>query len=83
MSNVFHSQIRFILVIFSVSAVFRSSICEHMHQYQVLLREKRNSPIVKHIGRDKRILSVIQLGKSDFGVSVNDGLLPNQVITGY
>ena len=42
-----------------------------------MLLEKRNDPIVKHIGSDKRILSVIQLGKSDFGVSINDGLLIN------
>ena len=40
-----------------------------------MLLEKRNNPIVKHIGSNKRILSVIQLGKSDFGVSINDGLL--------
>ena len=42
-----------------------------------MLLEKRNNPIVKHIGSNKRILSVIQLGKSDFGVSINDGLLIN------
>ena len=69
MINVFHSQIQFILMIFSISAVFRSSICYHTHQFQVMLIEKRNNPIVKHIGSDKRILSVIQLGKDTSSVT--------------
>ena len=34
-----------------------------------MLLEKRNNPIVKHIGSDKRILSVIQLGKDTSSVT--------------
>lgn len=46
MLYVLHSQIQFIFMIFSVSAVFRSPVCKHTHQFQVMLLEKRNAPIV-------------------------------------
>lgn len=35
---------------------------------------KKGNLVVKRIGGNQRILSVIQLGKSDLGVNVNKGL---------
>ncbi len=64
-------------MIFSVSAVFRAPVREHTHEFQVMLLEKRNNSVIEHVGSHKRILSVIQLGKPDFGVSVDDRLLIN------
>src|SRR5574344_2061113 len=42
-----------------------------------MLLEERNYSVIEHVSRNKSILPVIQLGKSDFGVSVNDCLLVN------
>ncbi len=64
-------------MVFSVSAVFRTPVREHTHRFQVMLLEKRNDPITEHVGSNQRILSVIEFGKSDFGVRVDDRLLIN------
>ena len=56
---ILHSQIQFIFVVFSVSAVFRSSVCEHTHQLQVMLLEERHYPVIEHIGSDKGVLPVV------------------------
>lgn len=64
-------------MILPVFAIFRSPIREDTHAFQVMPLEKRNNPIVEHIGGDKSILSVIQLCKPDFGVGVDDSLLIN------
>lgn len=77
MVYILHGQIQFILVVLPVSAVLRPSVCEHTHQLQVMLLEERHYPVIEHIGSDKRILPVIELCKSYFGVSVNDCLLVN------
>ncbi len=63
-------------MVFSVSAVFRTPVSEHTHELQVMLLEKRNNPVVEHVGSDKCILPIIQFGKS-FGVSIEDRLLIN------
>ena len=42
-----------------------------------MLLEERNYSVIEHVSRNKSILPVIQLGKSDFGVNVNDCLLVN------
>ncbi len=77
MVYVLYSQIQLILMVFSVTTIFSSSIGKHTHQFQVMLLEKRHNSVIEHIGSDKRIFPVIQLGKSDFGVSINDSLLIN------
>lgn len=64
-------------MIFSVPAVFRTLVREHPHEFQVMLLIKRNNPVIEYVGSDKRILPVIQLGKPDFGISVDDRLLIN------
>src|SRR3712207_3841817 len=74
---ILYSQIQLILMVFSVPAVFRAPISEHAHQLQVMLFEKRNDPIVEHVSSHKRILPIIQLCKTYFGVSVYDSLLIN------
>lgn len=77
MIDVLYSQIQFILMVLPGSTIFGSSIRQHAHEFQVMLREKRNNSVVEYIGGNKCILSVIQLGKSDFGVSVYDARLIN------
>ena len=74
MIHVFYGRIKFVLVSFPVSAIFSSSVREHTHKFQIVLFEKRNNPIIKHIGGNKCVLAIIQLCEPNLGIGIDDGL---------
>lgn len=57
---------------FPVSAVFGTPVREHPHQFQVMLLEERNHPVIEHVRRHERVLPVVKFGESDFGIGVDD-----------
>ena len=54
-------------MIFSISAVFRSSYLLAYASVSSYAARKRNNPIIKHISGDKRILSVAGLANPILG----------------
>lgn len=77
MVYVLDGQIQFVFMCFPVSAVFGSPVREHPHQFQVMLLEERNHPVIEHVRRHERVLPVVKFGEADFGVGVDDRLLVN------
>ena len=77
MVDVLDGQIQFVFMCFPVSAVFGSPVREHPHQFQVMLLEERNHPVIEHVRRHERVLPVVKFGESDFGIGVDDRLLVN------
>ena len=77
MVYVLDGQIQFVFMCFPVSAVFGSPVREHPHQFQVMLLEERNHPVIEHVRRHERVLPVVKFGESDFGIGVDDRLLVN------
>lgn len=75
--DVLNGQIQFIFMCFPVATVFSSPVSEHPHEFQVMLLEEGYHTVIEHVRRHERILSVIQLGKTDFGIGVDYRLLVN------
>ena len=75
--NVLDGQIQLVFMCFPVSAVFGSPVREHPHQFQVVLLEEGNHPVIEHVRRHERVLPVVKFGESDFGIGVDDRLLVN------
>ena len=73
--DVLNGKIQFVFMRFPVSAVFGSPVREHPHQFQVMLLEERNHPVIEHVRRHERVLPVIEFGEADFGIGVDNRLL--------
>ncbi len=46
-------------------------------QRNILLFKEGENAIVQHVGRHQRVLAVVQFGKGDLGVGIDEGLLIN------
>jgi hypothetical protein len=73
--DVLHREVQFILVAFGCPAVFRAAIREHSVQRNLVLLEERQHSVIQQLRGSQRRLPVIQLGKSDFAVGIDEGLL--------
>src|SRR5690349_25151336 len=62
-------------MIFSLAAIFSTSICKNPQQRNCLLLEERNDFVVKHICSSDRVLTIIQLSHSHFRIGIDKGLL--------
>ena len=58
-----------------VAAELGAAVGQHARQPDAVLVVERHHPIVEDLGRGDRGLAVIELGKGDFGIGVDDGLL--------
>src|SRR5262249_56561958 len=64
------------LVIMALAAAeFGATVGQHARQPDAVLVIKRHHPVVEDLGRGDRGLAVIQLGKGDLGIGVDEGLL--------
>src|SRR5208282_4466209 len=73
--DVLNRQVQFVLVVFTLAAVFRAAIGEHAQQRNLVLFEERQHAIIEQVGRHQSGLAVIEFGESDLGVGVEKRLL--------
>lgn len=73
--DIFHGKIEFVLMAFGIATIFRSAIGQHPQQANVLLVVERYHAVIEQLCRRERRLSVVELGKGDLGIGVNEGLL--------
>src|SRR3954453_8115063 len=59
----------------TMAAVLGSAIGQDAQQRNVLLFKERYDTIIQHVGRHQSIFAIVELGKSNFRVSVDKGLL--------
>ena len=59
------------------AAELSATIGQHARQPDTVLVVKWHHPIIENFGCSDRGLAVIKLGKGDFGVGIDDGLLIN------
>jgi hypothetical protein len=70
--DVLYRQIQLVLVVLALSAVFRTAIGEHTQQRDLLFLEEGQHLVIEQIGRHQRILAVVEFGKGDFGVGIEE-----------
>ena len=75
MIDILNGQIELVLVVLAGPAVLGATIGQYTQQRNTMLFEEGQHSIVEHIGGDQRVLAVIELGLSNFGVGVDEGLL--------
>ena len=54
---------------------FGAAIGQHARQADVVFVVERHHPVIENLGRGDRGLAIIQLGKGDLGIGVDEGLL--------
>ena len=57
------------------TTVFSATVGKNPQQRNPMGLEEWQDAVVEHIGGDQRVLAVIELGLSNFGVGVDEGLL--------
>src|SRR5690606_38275903 len=73
--NIFDSQVEFIFMILSFSAIFGAAIGKDTQQWNFLFLEEWNDFVVYHICCGDGVLTIIQLGKSNLRIGIDEGLL--------
>src|SRR5512133_1153977 len=75
--DVLNREIQLVFVPFGVAAELAAAISQHAQQLDIVLLEERQHTVVEEIGRRDRRFAVVELGKADLGVGVNERLLVN------
>ncbi len=73
--DVLDGEVQLELVGLAVAAILGSPVREHPHHPEVVPIKEGYDAVVEHVCSHKGFLPVVQLGKSDFGIGVYDGLL--------
>src|SRR6516165_9002631 len=74
MVDVLNGEIELVFVALR-AAKLGAAIGQHARQADAVLVIKRHHPIIEDFGRGDRSLAIVQLGKGDLGVGVDEGLL--------
>ena len=75
--DVIECQIQFIIVMLGFAAIFRATVGQDSQHRHVVFLEKRQDAVVQEVSGGNGGLGGIALGKGDFAVSVDKGLLIN------
>src|SRR3984893_1445364 len=75
MVNVFHREIKLVVVMLGIAAIFRAAVGQHTAEPHLLFVEERQDAIVQEIGRCDWRLPIIEFGEGDLRVGVDEGLL--------
>jgi len=78
--DVLNREVEFVFVALG-TAKLGAAIGQHARQPDGVLVIERHHPIIEDLGRGDRGLAVIELGKGDFGIGVDDGLLTDPADT--
>ena len=81
MVNVFDSKVEFVFVAVVSAAIFGAAIGENTLRADAVLLVEGQDPVVQEIGRRDRRLPIMELGKADLGIGVDEGLLINPANT--
>src|SRR5215813_13801616 len=73
--DILDREVEFILMPLWVAAIFAAAVGQHPQQLHVMAIEEGNHPVIQKVGRRDRGLAIVELGASDFRVSINEGLL--------
>ena len=74
MVDILDGEIELIFVALG-AAKLGAAVSQHARQPDAVLIVEWHHPVVEDLGRGDRGLTVIELGKGDFGIGVDDGLL--------
>src|SRR6516225_640743 len=72
--DILDRQVEFILVALA-AAELGAAVGQHSRQPDAVLVVERDHPVVDDLGRGDRCLAVVELGKGELGVGVDEGLL--------
>ena len=73
--DVFDREVELVFVALRVAAVLAAAIGKHAQQLDIVLIEERQHAVIEQIrGRDRRF-AIVQLGRSDLRIGVDEGLL--------
>src|SRR5262249_31513015 len=75
MIDVLDRKIQLVLVPFGIAAELAAAVSQHAQELDIVLLEERQHTVIEQIGRRDRRLAVVELGKADLGVGVDEGLL--------
>src|ERR1700730_4011992 len=75
MVNVFHREIKLVVVMLGIAAIFRAAVGQHTAEPHLLFVEERQDAIVQEIGRCDWRLPIIEFGEGDLRAGVDEGLL--------
>ena len=75
MINILHREIKLVFVMLGIAAIFRAAISQHTCELHLLSIEEWQDTVVQEIGCGNRRLAIIELGKDDLGIGVDEGLL--------
>src|SRR5262249_17189083 len=73
--DVLDREIQLVLVPFGIATELAAAVGQHAQQLDIVLLEERQHTVIEQIGRRDRRLAVVELGKADLGVGVDEGLL--------
>src|SRR6516225_2425737 len=73
--DVLDREIQLVLVPFGVAAELAAAVSQHAQELDIVLLEQRQHTVIEKIGGRDRCLAIVELGKGDLGVGVDEGLL--------
>ena len=73
--KILDSEVEFILMPLWVATIFAAAVGQDAQQLNVMAIEEGNHSIIQEVGRRDRRLAIVELGASNLGVSINEGLL--------
>jgi hypothetical protein len=75
--DILDREVELVLVALWIAAILAAAVGQHPQQLDLAAVEERKDPIIEQIRRRDRRLAIVELGKGDLGVSVDEGLLIN------
>jgi hypothetical protein len=75
--DILDRQVELVLVPLRVAAVFAAAIGQHPAERDGVFLIERQHPVIQQIGGGDRRLDVVELGETDLGVGIDEGLLVN------
>lgn len=79
--NIFDRQVKLILVMLPIAAVFRAAIGQDTKQANVFGFKKRQHFIIEDIRCDERVFPIVKFDECDSRISINKGLLVDSADT--
>ena len=73
--DVLDREIQLVFVPFGIAAKLAAAVSQHAQELDVVLLEERQHTVIEQIGCRDRRLAVVELGKADLGVGIDEGLL--------
>src|SRR3974377_1255213 len=67
--------VEFVFVRFRIATILTATIGEHPQQLDIVFLEEWQYSVIEQIRRRDRRLAIVQLGASDLGVGIDEGLL--------